>query len=80
MYLLIKDGEYRRETAEWKGIPAEGEEILALFPYEEAGNYAEKWSIDAEALEEARRFGYARYLLHQKPKRWRKCFWRDWKR
>lgn len=55
MYLLIKDGEYRRETAEWKGIPAEGEEILALFPYEEAGNYAEKWSIDAEALEEARR-------------------------
>lgn len=61
MYLLIKDGECRRETADWKGIPAEGEEILALFPYEEAGNYAEKWNIDAEALEEARRFGYARY-------------------
>lgn len=61
MYLLIKDGECRRETAEWKGVPAEGEELLALFPYEEAGRYAGQWGIDAEALEEARRFGYARY-------------------
>ncbi len=32
MYLLIKDGEYRRETAEWKGIPAEGGRNFGVVP------------------------------------------------
>lgn len=61
MYLLIKEGTYRRETAGWKGNPKDGEELLGVFSYEEAEGCAGRWGIDAEALDEARRFGYARY-------------------
>lgn len=61
MYLLIKDGEYRREPTSWQGALAEGEELLGLLPYEEMGKYAKRWGIDTDALEEARGFGYARY-------------------
>lgn len=61
MYLRIKDGEYHREPADWKGVPAEGEELLGVLPYEEMEDFAKRWGLDAESLEEARRFGYARY-------------------
>lgn len=61
MYLLIRDGEYHMETADWKGSPKEGEELLGLFSYEEAEDCAKRWGLDTETLDEARRFGYARY-------------------
>lgn len=61
MYLVIKEGVWRRESGDWNGALAEGEELLGLFSYEELPGLAAAWGIDAEAMERARRFGYARY-------------------
>ncbi len=57
MYYWIEKGMWSREEYEKK---AEGD-MIGLFSYEEMFFCAKKWGLQEEALEEARRFSYAKY-------------------
>lgn len=61
MYFIMKDGTCSSAQENIAVSRKPEEEFLGLFSYEEMPACAKKWELPLELLEDARRFGYARY-------------------
>lgn len=61
MYFIMKDGTCSSAQENIDAKYKQEEEFLGLFSYEEMPACAKKWELPLELLEDARRFGYARY-------------------
>lgn len=61
MYFIIQGGKWREAETLRRGSLPEGAEVAGLFSYEEMPACAKEWQIAGDVLEEARKFGYARY-------------------
>ncbi|MBM6829268.1 magnesium transporter [Anaerotignum lactatifermentans] len=57
MYMIVEEGGYRME----KKVPEAACEIIGVFSYDEMREAAAQWGISLLLLEEARKFGFAKY-------------------
>lgn len=60
MFMIIGNGEYKI-TSHLEKSQSKDIEFLSVTTYEEMENRAKTWGISMKILEEARRFGYAKY-------------------